>query len=336
MNCYYAWNTHEDILRNSASGGIFTALAEYVLNKHGIVFGACVNQDTQEVRHIEAVNMDELAPLRGSKYQQSRMDGVYKEVAGQLKECRPVLFSGTPCQVAALHNYLDIKKISTELLICAEILCHGVTNTKVVHEYIKSKEKQKHRKIRELYFRTKDRPWYYGSSMKLVYQDGRKEVRDNLIDPFYIAYVNSLVLRPSCYACSFARKEGRRGDFTIGDFWGAENYISDKEQLRKGISLVLTNTAKGEAVWSELTEAQEVKSAILDFDKAVKRNGALVRPAKKNPARDRFFSRLGTEDFSDIVHSVYSRKWLKNRVHYVIGYDNMRKIQSIKRKLRGK
>ncbi len=336
MNSYYAWINDEMVLMQSASGGIFTALSRYILKHKGVVFGARMDLDTYDVSHSMAKLEDDLAELRGSKYQQSSIQKTYNEVVEKLMEGIPVLFSGTPCQIAALHRYLTVKKINQELLLCVEVLCHGVTSAKVVRSYVRSKEKQRHRKIRELYFRTKDRPWYYGSSMKLVYRNGREEVRDNLIDPFYIAYVNSLILRPSCYACPFAKKEGRMADFTIGDFWGAEEYIQDKKQLRKGVGLVLTNTEKGESVWHELIDAQIVQAAELDFEKARKRNGALVKPVKKNPNRERFFSRLDKKDFADIVQSIYSKKSLKNWIRYMIGYDNMRRINSIKCKFRGK
>ena len=336
MKSYFGWNNNDDILMTSSSGGIFTALAEYIFRQNGVVYGACVDQKSYEVQHIRAENSNELCCLRGSKYQQSSMMGVYSEIVHLLTENIMVLFSGTPCRVAALQNYLKIKKVPVNRLFCVEILCHGVTSTKVVREYIKSKEKQNHQKIRELSFRTKDRPWYYGSSMKLVYENGKKEVRDNLIDPFYIAYVNNLILRPSCYACPFAQKEERKGDIILGDFWGAEKLINDRRQLQKGVGLVLTNTESGEAVWRELIDSQAVKATESDLSAAIERNSALIRPSRKNKNRERFFSELGSMDFIKSTRLIYKKKWIKNRIKYLIGYNNIQRINAIKDKVRGK
>ena len=335
MKCYYAWNTDDHIVEKSSSGGIFTALADYVLSSGGVVFGAYMEPHTYEVSHIQIDSQKDIGKLRGSKYQQSIMADIYSVVENTLKTGRQVLFSGTPCQIAAIYKYISIKKISHEQLLCVEVLCHGVTSNKVVKKYVESKEKQRKSKIRNLCFRTKDRPWYQGSAMKLEYENGKTEVKDNLIDPFYIAYVNNTILRPSCYTCPFAKKEDRTADITIGDFWGAENYIKDKNRLRSGIGLVLTNTDKGEDVWQTLIRERSVTSEMCDFDKAVKRNGALVKPARANPNRTHFFEAI-TEgrEFSDIINSIYRKKIMKNRIKYCIGYDNMRMIKRIRHMLK--
>ncbi len=331
MNCYYAWNTDDHVVEKSSSGGIFTALAEYVLSSGGVVFGAYMEPHTYEVLHIQIDLQKDIGKLRGSKYQQSTMTEIYPAVENALKTGRQILFSGTPCQIAAIHKYILSKKISREQLLCVEVLCHGVTSKKIVKKYVESKEKQKKQKIRNLFFRTKDRPWYQGSAMKLEYENGKTEVKDNLIDPFYIAYVNNMILRPSCYTCPFAKKEDRAADITIGDFWGAENYIKDKKRLRSGIGLVLTNTDKGEDVWQTLIRERSVTSETCDFDKAVKRNGALVKPVRTNPQRVQLFGAIAEgRDFTDIISSIYRKKVMKNRIKYYIGYDNMRMIKRIK------
>ncbi len=335
MNCYYGWNTDDGVLKESSSGGIFSALAEDVLSRGGAVFGAYMDPESYAVSHVMIRSAEETGKLRGSKYQQSDAAAAYSRAGGLLQAGTEVLFTGTPCQVAALRRYLKVKGIRADALLCAEVLCHGVTSTKAVRAYARSREKQRGSRITALRFRTKDRPWYQGSAMKLEYENGRTEVKDNLIDPFYLAYVNSMILRPSCYACPFAKQEGREADITIGDWWGAENDLRDREALRKGVGLMLANSKKGEAALRDMAAAGKIRLEGLDFGKAVKRNGALVKPAKKNPRREAFFRKLAAgEDFRAAVYSLYRKKAVKNRIKYLFGYDNTRRLKALKRRIK--
>ncbi len=336
MNCYYAWNTDGEIVRQSSSGGIFTALACRTLRAGGRVCGAAMDPGTRQVMHVFAEDEASLKPLRGAKYPQSAMGGCYGEIAETLRSGRPVLFTGTPCQTAALLRFLEIKKTETDLLLTAEVLCHGVTNTEIVNAYIGSLQKKERKTLREMTFRSKNRPWYQGSCMHRIYTDGTEKTVDHLIDPFYIAYVNSLILRPSCHACRFARKEGRAADLTIGDYWGAEEEIRDKDRLRQGVGLVLTNTEKGEIAWQELLGENAVVSHPLEFARAVKRNGALVKPARKNPGRERFFAAWREADFIRLVQNVCSRKARISRLEYLAGYDTVRAVKNLKKRLGGR
>lgn len=333
MNCYYGWNKDISVLKDSASGGIFSAIAETILSQKGVVFGAAIDCETSTVRHIPVETAEQLSLLRRSKYQQSNTEAAFHQVAETLSGHRRVLFSGTPCQVAGLKCYLSIKRIPTEDLFTVEVLCHGVTNTKVVQSYIRSIEAKYKRKVVKYHFRTKDKPWYHsGSSMHICFEDGKEIYRNHAVDELYLVFGRNVALRPSCHACPFAKEEGRPADITIGDFWGAEEYIKDKDLLKQGIGLILTNTDRGEAFWKELTEQNKVTSEPLDIKKALPRNGALTRPARANAAREAFFLRLEQEDFIRLVHSIFKKVIFKEKIKRFIGYDRMRKI----RKLRGK
>ena len=336
MICYYAWNTDEGALLQSASGGIFALLGKKTIERGGAVFGARFKGEGFRVIHGCARSMEALKEMQGSKYAQSMMDGAYRQAEELLKADVPVLFSGTPCQIAALRACLAVRHVDTSELVTAEVLCHGVTNAGVVRRYAASIEWKKGKRVAALRFRTKEKPWYSkGSSMELHYEDGTREIVDHLLDPFYATYVNNVVLRPSCYHCPFARLENRPADFTLGDFWGAEDYLRDRKPLKQGIGLVLVNSPKAARIWGKLIEEGAVAAEALDVNLAIPRNNALVEPAVPHPMREAFFSRLYSEDFSELVDDCFGVMLRKNRIKNWIGYDNMRRLERLKRKLRG-
>ena len=97
---YAAFNKNDEIKLASSSGGVFTLIAQRVINDGGVVFGAAMSDDCKEVRHIAVETVADLVKLRGSKYVQSSINHTFKKVEEALKEGRKVLFSGTPCQVS--------------------------------------------------------------------------------------------------------------------------------------------------------------------------------------------------------------------------------------------
>lgn len=78
---YYAsWINNKEDLLQSSSGGIFTALAEYVFEKNGYVYGVFRDSDTFELSHIEIKSKNELSAIRKSKYYQSNPSNAYNMV----------------------------------------------------------------------------------------------------------------------------------------------------------------------------------------------------------------------------------------------------------------
>jgi len=170
---HMAWHKDDDVLKKSSSGGAFTALAEYVLKRGGVVYGAAKDSETWEVCHVMADNAESLDRLRLSKYYQSNTKRVYQEIRAFLEEGRFVLFSGTACQVAGLCSALEHWHVDSDVmrgcgpkrrLITVDVLCHGVTSKKAVMSYIRAKEKRCKKKISDFQFRvkTKDVGWIQG------------------------------------------------------------------------------------------------------------------------------------------------------------------------------
>ncbi|MBQ9664482.1 MAG: Coenzyme F420 hydrogenase/dehydrogenase, beta subunit C-terminal domain [Oscillospiraceae bacterium] len=333
MQTYIAWANDSNILGSSASGGIFQALAKYFLtglstdDVERTVYGSWQDNQRFEVKHLGVYKQEDVDLLIGSKYYQSRMEGIYPEIKKKLLNNQMILFSGTPCQVAGLKSYLKgsgVKEISKLLTI--EVLCHGVSSRKVILHYLEWLEKKSGKKIKDLHFRTKKRRWYdKGSSMEIYYNDGSMRIMNRYADPFYLAFNHSMSLRPSCYSCRFAKID-RIADITIGDFWGAEKYIDDKQKLHNGIGLVMVNSDTGREFWEKA--AGIITSFPADIQKAIPRNGAIIKPVKKPTSRQIFFDSLDMCEFNELIVKCFGRKRLmKIRIKGAIGEERIKQIK---------
>ena len=95
VSSWAAYSKDEEIRMKSSSGGIFIALARYVIAHGGIVFGAMFNSEWS-VEHGYVDTEDGVLKFQGSKYVQSRIGRAYQEAAQFLRQGRLVLFSGSP------------------------------------------------------------------------------------------------------------------------------------------------------------------------------------------------------------------------------------------------
>lgn len=265
-----------DTILKSASGGIFMALASYVLDKNGVIFG-CAYDENLVAKHIAVENKDDLKRLQSSKYVQSDTQGIYSEVKNALKNGRYVLFSGTGCQVAGLKAFLGK---SYEKLLTADIVCHGVPSPLLFEKYVEYKGKKLGGKLVEYNFRTKEK---YGWDKYYKISDGRKsKIENGSFDPYYNAFLVGKTLRESCYKCKFANVQ-RAGDITIGDYWGIQK-IHPEFFDENGVSIVLVNSEKGKSVWREI--AENITSIPSGLEKELVFNGNLSAPSQRPACRD--------------------------------------------------
>lgn len=296
-----AKNPNEDIRLKSSSGGIFTMLAERVIEEGGVVFGAKFNENW-EVVHDFTESIDGLSVFRGSKYVQSIIGDNYSKVETFIKEGRKVLFSGTPCQVAGLRLFL---RKEYENLLLVDFVCHGVPSPLVWKMYLKelvasiatknsvfTVYKPENIKIEDIQFRNKEKGWKkFSFLLKLSATQGAEKntvfFSETLDKNIYMrGFLKNIYLRPSCYACS-ARCGKSRSDITIGDYWGIQNVIPEIDD-DKGISLVLTNTDKGEYIYNSI----KVKSIASNYFEAIKFNPALEISVIEPKQRKEFWNQL--------------------------------------------
>lgn len=256
-------NRDNDIRRNSSSGGLFTALSDYVLAQGGVVCGA-VWRDGLSVGHICASNADDRDRMRQSKYVQSDMGSCFRDILACLKAGKTVLFTGTPCQTGGLRLFLGDS--DTRNLILCDVLCGGNVSPGLFKDYISYIEKIKKDRAVSVCFRTKKYGWKE-HHIRVELKDKTYEGARRENEPFFTLYLSKYSIRDSCFSCGFASKE-RISDITMGDFWGidkAEPEIDDDI----GISLAIVNTEKGAGLMERI--GTQVYAEQRNMDMAVPR-----------------------------------------------------------------
>lgn len=290
---FATWHLNEVIRHESSSGGVFTALAESLLLQGGVVAGAAFD-DNFVVRHILIENSDDLEKLRGSKYVQSEVPpSMYQFIRDSLTQGRIVLFSGTPCQVAGLRNYL---RKPYDNLFCCDIVCHGVPSPKVFDVYKKMLERQYGARARRICFRRKDCGWKrYSVSLSFENNTEYRQVFSS--DPYMLGFLKNIYLRESCYTCIFTNIE-RPGDLSIADFWQVADKYPDYDSDDKGTSLILVNTGKGRLWLKKCSKNLFIGPA--DLDTAIIGNPILVKPSNRPPEREIFYRDIERLSFADL------------------------------------
>jgi coenzyme F420-reducing hydrogenase beta subunit len=245
QSAFYGWHKNEAIRANSSSGGAFSAIAEQVLDRGGVVFGAIHDLNQKKVRHV-STNEFVLPAFRKSKYVQSYIGKTFREVEKCLREEREVFFIGTPCQVGGLKAYL--KKDYFNLLAC-DFICHGVPPMKLLNDHLKLLEKKYKSKIVTVDFRPKTCGWSI-YTLKCTFSNDFEYKKNHAFDGYFAAFLNNLSLRSSCYQCQYSNKQ-HQADLTIADYWGYRRFNADIND-EKGLSLIITNTSKGKLAINKL------------------------------------------------------------------------------------
>ena len=299
---YACYHTDPDIRAKSSSGGAFSALAEAVFQEKGIVYGARFEGNLRLI-HTKAENNEELESLRGSKYMPSVAYPVFREIRSYLQEGRRVLFCGTPCQVAALLNFVN----NHENLICVDLACHGIPSMKVLREKCDAVSKSCGSVVESIQFRNKRTGW---KSYTFVYSDGNnQEVHSEWAREcdFMIGYVDNLFIRESCERCIYA-KVPRVGDITLADCWFKAQNGEDLED--KGISGVLVNTPKGKTLFEAAQKS--LRTEEIPIEDLVKGTPTLVKGCEPNKRKWRFWKKMNIFGFKNTMNVYCFRKRFKS------------------------
>lgn len=309
---YAGMNKDEQIRIKSSSGGIFSILAEYIIKNSGVVYGAGFDEDFN-IKHKRILYSTDLDLLRGSKYVQSSIGDIYKQVKDDLESNKLVLFTGTPCQVEGLRSYLKKEYVN---LMTMDFICHGVPSPLVWKKYLEEMKKSKQENIKNIYFRNKDIGWK-NYSLKIVFDE---KIYSNTLnnDLFMKGFLRDVYLRPSCYNCKF-KKINRIGDITVADFWGIEN-ILPKMDDDKGISLIVIHSEKGKQLFDKLSEKMILNE--VNLNEAIKYNPSMISSVKYNEKRNEFFLDLNSgENLTNLIRK-YTKisfgKRVKNKIKSII------------------
>lgn len=282
----------------SSSGGAFSAFARVVFSKGGVIFGAAFDGNLI-CKHIEAHSLDELVPIRGSKYVQSEIGDTFSKVKEYLQQDRWVLYTGTPCQIAGLYSFLQKPY---DKLVTLDLACHGVPSNKIFQAYLQKLKKYRPNFIglNNYEFRRRDG---WGKAPSITVGDKLISIYDT--EALYMcAFDRAAIFRNCCYDCQYT-KMPRVGDCTIADFWGLGRYeVPFKHNVLKGVSLVLANNEKGLSLISEMKdifiEERTLKEALIE-------NHNLKRPSEKYANREKIINAFLDENrtLADIDHEFH-------------------------------
>ena len=289
-----AYAKDESIRMESSSGGIFTVLAEKILNDGGVVVGVAQLSPTK-FGHIVVDNKADLGKLRGSKYVQADTGMIYREVRSLLKTGKKVLFSGTPCQVAALYAVLGRAATSTDLTT-VDIVCHGAPSVNVFEKYVRELEKNQGASFETIIFRDKCTGWssysllhrFAGENSLLVHSSRSKYMH---------LFLSRICQNQSCDDCLY-RKLPRIADITLGDYWNVSKYHPEMND-DKGISVVLLNTTPGKELFEFV--ADKVIQCESKVEYSIACNPCIVRSSTPNLKRTDFFANLDKYSLDELI-----------------------------------
>lgn len=296
LKAYATKHLSKEVLNASTSGGMFTALSDYILENCGSVFGAAFD-DSFRVHHIRAVSADGRDKMRGSKYVQSDMGNIFSQVKSDLLDGKKVLFSGTPCQVDGLKAYL---KGNIEGLYTCDLICHGTPSPKVWDEHVKFISKRNRSNLLKYYFRPKDWSWHVHNE-KAVFNNGKVYCSTGYSNMFRGLYYSGLIMRPSCYRCPYSSLN-RCADITIADCRGIDKILPNINS-NEGVSLVIVNTQKGTNLFSFV--ADKIESFSININDVLQ--PPLQHPCKVNQKSDEFWHVLNKSGYATAIHKMFGR-----------------------------
>lgn len=238
IKVYAGWAKDKSARKYSTSGGI-----SYVLSKHfltnGNSFCGVIWTENGAIHKISS-DISDVKLFQGSKYSHSDVKQCYKEIKEILQSDRKVLFTGTPCQVAALRKYLrkDYANLYT-----VDIICHGVPSRRVLRDRIHYIENENGKKVVEMRFRDKQ-PDQLHTCCKYTFQDGTYVLHEYSKDFFFRSFVDNYALRENCFNCQYSKIQ-RVSDLTIADFWSYQPKSMKFYHYELGVSILVVNSIKG-------------------------------------------------------------------------------------------
>ncbi|MDO4815595.1 MAG: Coenzyme F420 hydrogenase/dehydrogenase, beta subunit C-terminal domain [Bacillota bacterium] len=315
----YVENSKE--LMECSSGGIATAISRHIIRNGGYVAGVAYSEDFYSVRYEIAHTEEELEKFKGSKYIDADKGTIYKDVKVLLDAGETVLFFGSPCIVAAMKAFL---KDEYENLITCELVCEGPTTMEVHRQYIEHLEKKFDSKVVEFTVRRKKDAWV-PKYMYAKFENGKVFLRNFRRTEYCYAF--KVYAKPACYVCKF-KGHNRKGDMTLGDFWGATP--KDVFWNEKGVSSIFVHTEKAKKL---LLETEGIRLFDSDFERATAENPMMIKSRKMRSERAKFeklFKKHG------LIYAARHSMKFKDRVSVWVKNHTPAFIEKLLKKLLGR
>lgn len=302
---------------NSSSGGVFIAIAKYIIKENGVVFGAAYDENNN-VNHISVEREEDLFKLQGSKYVQSNILNTFKDAKESLDKGKKVLFSGTPCQIRGLKNFL-LKDYDN--LITCDLVCHGVPSQKLFKTYLKSLEEKYQKKIKKYDFRNKDKKGW-GLTAKVTFEDGKSKYINSDFDSYYSNFLDCNTYRESCYNCKFTTTN-RNTDITLADYWGILSIHNDFYD-EKGVSLILVNSKSGLDLLNNIADNIELIETDLNY--AITKNKNLIQPSVRPEKRNNIYKNIDNSSCTNYIRDNLRYKITLKKVLKIFISNKLKKI----------
>lgn len=300
LEVHAARHKDNEVVGLSQSGGVFTALSDVVLNGGGVVYGAAFDDDFN-VCHRRAATRLERDGFRGSKYVQSCLEGVFRDVRADLKAGLPVMFCGTPCQVAGLKSYIPDGLQAN--LFTVDFVCHGVPSPAIWHDYVAYMGRRS--KIDKVVFRDKSAAGWKVHLESFTYDDGAVVTSET----YRILFYKNIMLRHSCGVCPYDILN-RRSDIVIGDFWGVDEALPSFDGAA-GTSMLICRTEKGRSIIERAADSLEMRKTVISYDFMSGYNPNLVRPSRICKDRVKLEEEYAEKGFLHVA-----RKWSDLGIRY--------------------
>ena len=314
---YVGYAVDEKIRQSGSSGGIFSVFAQSIIEAGGVVYGAAFDE-LFTVKHIRVDSVFALKKILTSKYVQSDMRGVYSQIQADLYAGKKVMFCGTPCQVTALHHFIEQKKL-TDNLVLIDFICHGVPSPRVWDTYKIFLERKLDGYLKYVNFRDKIRAWHDYSFVAAT-NSGKRMSESHELNAYMQTFISDKNIRKSCFSC-VCKPNNYFSDITLGDAWAIEK---EKPEWAddKGISFLAVRSQNGDKLLHKLQE--KLKLAETSYEQWCAWNPSLYSSTVQNEGRIQFFKDFMKGDF-DLLWYKESKIALKKRIRY--------KCKQISRKL---
>jgi coenzyme F420-reducing hydrogenase beta subunit len=334
---YVAINKNTELLKKSASGGIFSAMAAYVLSNGGVVFGASMRYDGEKitVEHECIEGIEDLPRILGSKYVQSDCSKSYSKAKEALQNGRTVLFGGTSCQVNALYSYLQGTDMTN--LYTTDLICHGVPSIGFFNEYVKYLETKFNGKIENVTFRTKNNKKIVYELTCAVKKSSNGAIKTVTLplrtSSYYRMFMDAESYQEGCYNCQYA-SANKPADITLGDYFEIRNDYPELLEgdnalkLDFGVSAVIIHSEKGEALFSELEAS--VDRIEVDTNTVVKSHSQLQHPSRFRNRHKllEIYRKQGFKGLERFYRKQNLFDWKEN-ISIIVGRKNIERIKKI-------
>lgn len=300
---------------NCASGGVATAISNYIIQQGGVVYG-CAQANCLDIAHQRVDDLLSLEHLKGSKYVQSRINFTFRSIKADLKAGKSVLFIGAPCQVAGLKNYLQYPN---EHLYTVDLVCHGVPSQSLLLEHLHGLgfDDSELKKLSVSFRRHTKAGVEYRFSLLSKDSSDVRFTHPYLDDAYLVSFMQGLSFRENCHHCRYAQAN-RVADLTLADFWGL---CSTAKPFRRGASLVLVNTQKGQLLWSKLSDTMIIEER--PIAEAINGNGQL-KSAFKRPEQKDLFKKVwlaeGLSKANAVCSTAYIARYRKGQKSFLRRY----------------